>query len=399
MLQRSRPPKGAVVFVAAAMLAGCGSGTTATAQPSAPAPTRSVPAAASPTAGSTAACSPGSIGPAYELASCQIDSPALANNLLGDPAFLSAYILTPIDYETSGIRYPTVYMLTGYTDPATGAAFSLASSEPSQATPAGKVRPIVVVVSGANVFGGGMYANSSVSGNWEDAIVNDLVGYVDGHYRTIAKPASRGLAGHSMGGAGSVNIAMRHPEVFGALYALSPAIFDQAEAQNILGDALASRMLDIEDQLAEMAPADRISKLETAVTADGNVTFTFAYGTAYAPDPASPILMQFPYRRVNGQIVRDDAVWARWDAGWGGLEQKVQQYKANLRQYRAIGVDYGTNDEIAFIPPGSHYFVTLLEAAGVPVSEYTFAGGHTDQVNDRILNHMLPFMAQNLLDS
>ena len=43
-------------------------------------------------------------------------------------------------------------------------------------------------------------------------------------------------------------------------------------------------------------------------------------------------------------------------------------------------------------------FVGLLNAAGIPVIENVFNGGHVDQVDNRIRNHMLPFMAQFLAD-
>jgi S-formylglutathione hydrolase FrmB len=391
----------AALLLAAVLPAACGP-SASTARPSATAgPTATAPATtlATPSPNpASPACIVTSTGPSYRLETCLLDSPSLAGNLLAEPAVLSFFVLTPVGYETSGIRYPSVYFLTGYTDNAYGTAQMLGTSPRSASSPAGSVPPIVVAVSGKNVFGGAMYANSTVSGNWEDAITRDLVGYVDAHYRTIAVPASRGLAGHSMGGAGSVNIALRHPELFAVLYAMSPAVFDAANAQNILGEGLASRVLDIAAEMASVPVAERAAKLEETVLGDGNATFAFAYGTAFAPDPASPLLMQFPYKRVNGQIVRDDAVWAIWDAGWGNLPQKVQQYGTNLKKYSAIGVDYGTADEIVWIPPGSHLFVTLLQGAGIEVTEATFAGGHVDQVGDRILNHMLPFMSEHLAD-
>jgi S-formylglutathione hydrolase FrmB len=385
----------AVGLVAGGLLAGCGSGAGTTG----PGPTSSASTVPSGSADDESpACVLTTLGTAYRLETCHIPSPSLADNLLGDPAVLNAFILTPAGYEDSSVRYPAVYHLAGYTDDAIGTAAILPWSGPESA-PAGKALPIVVILSGRNAFDGGMYANSSVSGNWEDAVTVDLVGYVDAHYRTIAAPASRGISGHSMGGAGAINIAMHHPDIFGALYAISPAIFDTVDARNILGENLASRILDIEDQMAAVAPADRGSRLKDAVAADGNAAFTFAYGTAFAPDPNSPILMDFPYKRVDGSLVLDEAVLAKWNAGWGDLQGKVDQYESALRRYRAIGVDYGTADEIPFIPGGSHQFVSLLQEAGIGVVEVTFAGGHTDQFGDRFLNHMLPFMVENLAAS
>ena len=57
---------------------------------------------------------------------------------------------------------------------------------------------IVVAPNGKNADRGSFYTNSAVNGNWEDYIYRDLVGYVDANYRTLARPSSRGIAGHSM---------------------------------------------------------------------------------------------------------------------------------------------------------------------------------------------------------
>ena len=54
----------------------------------------------------------------------------------------------------------------------------------------------------------------------EDYIANELVKYVDQHFRTIAQPADRAIGGISMGGFGSMNIAVHHPDVFGSVIAL-----------------------------------------------------------------------------------------------------------------------------------------------------------------------------------
>jgi S-formylglutathione hydrolase len=342
----------------------------------------------------TAECAPMTGGAAYQMSSCQVDAPSLAGNMLGDPAALSTYILTPVDYATSGLRYPVVYVLAGYTDPGTGLAYSLAAAPQAGA---GKVDPIVVVASGVNSFGGGFYVNSPVTGNWEDAISKDLVGYVDAAYRTIAEPSSRGIAGHSMGGFGAVNTAMHHPEIFGALFAESAGLFDNDGAQARLGDPTAvQQVLAIQQQVTGLSPTEAAAQLKTSTAVGEAVQIEFAYGAAFAPDPASPTLMKFPFRTENGRTVRDDALWAVWAAGFGGLPAKVQQYKSNLERLAGIAVDYGTHDEYAWIPKGDHYFVGLLRSAGIGVVETTFEGGHSDQVGSRLVTQMLPFMEAKL---
>lgn len=67
----------------------------------------------------------------------------------------------------------------------------------------------------------------------EDSIVDDLVPFVDSHYRTIADAAHRTLAGISDGGFGAVNIALHHPGVFGKVLSLGG--FFRAEKSPVFG--------------------------------------------------------------------------------------------------------------------------------------------------------------------
>jgi len=76
---------------------------------------------------------------------------------------------------------------------------------------------IVVMPNGNNALGGSFYTNSATTGNWDDFIANELVAYIDKKYRTLPRPESRGLAGHSMGGYGTFAVGMRHAgDVYGA---------------------------------------------------------------------------------------------------------------------------------------------------------------------------------------
>lgn len=52
--------------------------------------------------------------------------------------------------------------------------------------------------------------------HYDDYIASDVVKYVDGHYRTRADRAHRGIGGLSMGGLGAVALAFQYPGVFAA---------------------------------------------------------------------------------------------------------------------------------------------------------------------------------------
>lgn len=75
---------------------------------------------------------------------------------------------------------------------------------------------LVVMPNGANSLGGG----------WETFLVRELVPRIDAELRIIPSSASRGIAGHSMGGFGALRLAMRFPDLFGSVYAMSPCCLD-----------------------------------------------------------------------------------------------------------------------------------------------------------------------------
>jgi S-formylglutathione hydrolase FrmB len=52
--------------------------------------------------------------------------------------------------------------------------------------------------------------------HYDDYVARDIIGYVDGRYRTLADRRHRGIAGLSMGGYGAITLALAYPEVFAA---------------------------------------------------------------------------------------------------------------------------------------------------------------------------------------
>ena len=155
-----------------------------------------------------------------------VRSRALRGNPPGDPPEREVVVYLPPGYHASpGLRYPVVYLLHGFDGDGRqflAPPFSLPSALDSLLA-AGAIEPMIVVLpDGRNRSAGSFFANTRAMGRWGDFVAREVVEWVDGEYRTVAEREGRGIAGWSMGGFGALALAMDHPDVFGAVYALSP---------------------------------------------------------------------------------------------------------------------------------------------------------------------------------
>jgi S-formylglutathione hydrolase len=331
--------------------------------------------------------------PTVSFSTVKIESAALAKNLIGEQTERTIDVYLPPTYDTSTERYPVVYFLPGFEDRTMG----VSSRDIAALFQADTIQEmIIVVVPGNNLLGGSFYVNSPATGNWEDFVVQEVVGYVDSHYRTIALAGSRGISGHSMGGFGALNLAMRHPDVFGAVYSLSPGLFDEnglANSQMFRSEGIIRNFLDAQKTILAK-PEDQ--QMRSMLSMQDN--FTVAYGLAFAPDPPKPpFYFDYPYSETNGNLVRDEMIWKRWNSGFGGIPEEIAQYKDNFLRLKGITVDYGTNDEFAWIPQGCIYFDKQLTAAGIPHEMAIHNGNHQSSLGKRVLEHMLPFFSELLV--
>jgi S-formylglutathione hydrolase FrmB len=219
-----------------------------------------------------------------------------------------------------------------------------------------------------------MYSSSVTTGDFERFIAHDVVAFVDSHYRTIPDRASRGLVGHSMGGYGATRIGMKHPDVFGSLYVMSPCC------------------------LAPRGAGPANSELEKVVAglktpADGaNLPFftraQLATAAAWSPNPKNPPLyLDLPTK--DGAPQAD--VLAKWAAN--SPLAFLDQYVGNLRQYRAIAIDVGDQDGLRADAAKLH---DALDKYGIANGFEVYPGTHTSRVADRFQNHVLKLFSQSL---
>ncbi|HSL44792.1 MAG TPA: alpha/beta fold hydrolase [Anaerolineales bacterium] len=324
----------------------------------------------------------------------EIPAPSLAENLVGEPAERTIYVYLPPSYATSEKRYPVVYYLPGYGD--SGIIGFRLPDDMNSLIESGQLKEMMIVIaSGDSKTGGSFYVNSPVTGNWEDHLVFDVVGYVDSNFRTLAQAESRGITGHSMGGFGALNIAMRHPDVFSAVYSMSPGLFDEnglAESFLFAQERTITNFVNYEKELAALPLEEAQEKMFLSPQ-----EFSLAYGYAFAPNPdRHPPYFDYPYTEVDGKLVRDDEIWNKWESGFGGIAGETLQYKENLLKLKGIVVDYGIYDENPWIPKGVEYYGEQLTAAGISVKVAGYNGNHSNQLGQRIREFMLPFFSTTL---
>src|SRR5437667_2911994 len=154
----------------------------------------------------------------------KVHGASLEGNLEGDAADRDVFVFLPPGYsKDKHRRYPVVYALHGYSIGAEQWTHEIHVPETIEGAFAqGAKEMIVVLPDSKTVHNGSMYSSSLTTGDFENFISHDVVAYIDAHYRTIPERQSRGIVGHSMGGYGATRIGMKHSDVFGSLYIMSP---------------------------------------------------------------------------------------------------------------------------------------------------------------------------------
>ena len=338
--------------------------------------------------------------PPLDFQLIQIPAPSLEGSLLDEPTEQPAQIYLPPSYNHSERRYPVVYFLPGFGSSTEGEEEYFPAAQLAAWMANDQLKEMILVVpNGGNLLHGSFYVNSSVTGNWEDFIVKDVVGFIDSNYRTLAIAGGRGIGGFSMGGFGAINLAMRFPDTFSAAYLLSAGLFDEnglADSQMFNTVNKITAFLDVMAELKAMPKQEAIRKMGKY---DGALGLTMAYGAAFAPKPQQDApFFDYPYEQKGADLERIPQVWKRWENGLGGWKQKVKQYHDHLSSLRGILIDYAKYDGNTWIPRGSEFLAKQLAATGVPFKLYNYPGDHGDRLEERLLTVMLPFFDQVLED-
>lgn len=307
----------------------------------------------------------------------KVHSREIEGNLLGTPAEREVFVVLPPGYDRErSRRYPVVYALHGYSIGADQWMKEIHLPQTAEGAFAkGTPEMILVLPSSKNAYNGAFYSNSVATGNFENFIADELVDYIDRHYRTLARPESRGLVGHSMGGYGASRIGIRRAERFGALYLMAPCCQSAMGARGLTREQVA--------QLLALPSPEASGSLPFALRG------TLALAAAWSPNPGRPPLyVDLP---VDAEGKERADVIAKWTAN--APLAFLDQYVWKVRRYRAIALDVGDKDGLVADTRRLH---EALQAQGIPSTFEVYPGDHTSHVAFRIQDHVLPFFGRHL---
>ncbi len=128
-----------------------------------------------------------------------------------------AFVYTPPGYEKGKKKYPVLYLQHGWGEDETAWHANLIMDN---LIAEGKVNPFIIVMTYGMTneikFGG---LRDFKIGPFQTVLIDELIPYIDSHYRTLTSPAKRAMAGLSMGGMETKTITLARPDVF-AYYGL-----------------------------------------------------------------------------------------------------------------------------------------------------------------------------------
>jgi S-formylglutathione hydrolase FrmB len=251
-------------------------------------------------------------------------------------------ILLPPDYESTSRPFPVIYSLHGAGGNENSNA-SIIASQIIEAFEAGDIPPLILVF-----VNGPRWTYYADSPDWsvpsETVFITELIPHIDSTYRTMAEPRGRAIEGYSMGGAGALTHALKHPDLFGSVVAYAPAL------------------------------------LEVQQGADGRLTLARAGGTHEGAPPPSPRLLAASRQAFDQMFNGRREVFARHDP-FVLLPEQAEHLRSDLPVRIVIGtadglwngnqlfhqlmLDHDYDHDFVVVPDAGHNLTTLFDAVGL----------------------------------
>jgi S-formylglutathione hydrolase FrmB len=351
--------------------------------------------------------------PSGQLVTVMHDSKILRGNRLGDPHVRKVTVWLPPQYESHPKqRFPVFYDLVGFTGsgPAHVNWRPFDENVPERAARLmheGKMGPAIIVFPDCfTALGGNQYINSSAIGNYADYLTEEIIPFVDQHFRTLASREHRACFGKSSGGYGAIMHGMQYAKYWGAIACHSgDAYFDfvyMNDWPRTLTELMKHRnrqrvagkidVLREEKNAAKGMDDGRVKNFlqhmwakEKSSDGEGHAMMIIAMAATYDPDPKAPLGFRLPFNLETGE--RIEARWKAW-------QQKdpinlATKHRASLKSLRGIYIDCGWRDQY-HIHFGARILSKRLALAGIKHTYEEFDDTHSSV--DYRMDVSLPFL-------
>lgn len=348
------------------------------------------------------------------LVVANLPAPSLTGNRLGIPDSQLLAIYLPPSYSEGDRHYPVLYFLPNFHNflwQYTGGDYQRFRMQAAMDAiiASGEGQEVIVAIPNVTHFmGGSCYRNSPLTGNWEDFVTQDVVGYMDSHYRTIPTARARGLAGNGIGGTGVLEIALKHPDRFSCVYAMSPAVFDTNGMRDfgLPNERLERQWQSLQEQWSQMDDTARRHGFRDFIQVRMNSPsrrrffdgLHISYAAAMTPDLNLPYpYIAFPKPVTAGaHDAADQLLLSRYASGFGGWADKAENYLALGHPLRSITLECTQGDEYDWIPRGTEDVCRVLREKGITCQLVRHEGGHETSLGWRLKTAMLPAMSKLL---
>ncbi len=329
--------------------------------------------------------------PQGEIRRLEIDSKALAGNMLGDPSRRDLYVYLPPGFK-AGDHPPLLVDLVGFTGSGQSHISwkNFGENAPERLDRLigkGKMPPVAVAFADCfSRLGGNQYINSASIGRYEDYLLGEVVPLVE-KTLGVGGDGRRGVFGKSSGGYGAIVHAMRHADVWAAAACHSGDMAFElcylVDLPKVLMELATSHGGSIERFVrhfeAALKPADK----------DMVVLNFIAMAASYDPDPAQFLGIRLPCDPETAELMPER--WANWQAH--DPVRMAEKSVAQLRKLKALYIDCGERDQFNLVF-GARQLNRALKRLGIAHRYEEFPDDHSSV--DYRMDESLPFLAKAL---
>ncbi len=339
-----------------------------------------------------------------------IDSEGIKKNIFGDTTKSKVIVYLPPSYSDTDKRFPVLYYLTGsFTEVDhmfNGSTPHIMNQYIDSLIHTKTIEEFIVVVATTKlnitkeIRMPTLYVNSPVNGDWEDFIVVDLIKFIDSKYRTIDSRESRGLTGHSMGGYGTIRLALLHPDKFG--YAYSMAYGMDNPNKDLRNIKFSDKQLYRMNKLYELKMNCEGKSFEEGLSIflntaqDRKMVWPLALGTSFRPRIDNiPPFFHIPIKSENDSVFYDNNYAKSIDKGFTSIDTTISKYLLQDKRLFGLVIENGLYDGEDFIY-GAHYTSEQLIDNKIPHQMIYTKYGHINGLRYQVINYMLPYFSKHL---